>query len=380
MIAICFLVPGAAAAQPVEKAAEPAPPPVVRIAFWRLKSMGVDDATAGRLEIMLRAEAGQVRGFALQARERTDALLAGKAQLLRCGGESRCLCEIGRALEVDKLVTGVIGALGDDYTFDLKMIDVASCREERRINEALSGREDLLIGAIRKALYKLVAPEQYVGSLSVELPMEGAAVKLDGADVGVTPLPGPIAGLTPGVHKLQIAKQGFSSFQEDVSVRFAQMTRVKVDLVKSVLVGLSYEEEQEPGEQPQALPGTRSAVPERETSTMRILAWTFGGLALASAAAAGILGWRAMVAEDELERAANAAQPYLHSGYQDTYDRGKLCATLSNVGWALAGASAAASVVLFVLDLTGDDSEDGSVQVVPDASEKGGGVTLRFRF
>ncbi len=358
----------------------PAPPAIdTGLAIWRLKPLGMDAATAGRLEGLLRAEAGRVPGMSLQPAAETERRLAPRPELAACGGETACLCQIGKALGVDKLVTGVIGALGDDYTFDLKLVDTAACREERRINEALSGREDLLIGAIRQALYKLVAPDLVIGSLSVEVPVEGAEVMIDGRAVARTPLARPIGGLRPGLHQLRIVKQGYKAFGDEVPVRFQQTTRVKVDLVKSVLTGLSYEKENKPQAAPPAAVA-QPATPER-TSTLEIMAWTTGGLAVASAAVAGVLGWRAMVAEDELEQAASGTQPYLNSKYKAVYDRGEAYALGANIAWGVAGAAAIASVALWIVELTGDEAPTGqaetSIGIAPGLSPQGGGLELR---
>jgi hypothetical protein len=364
----------------------PAPATTNAVAIWRLKPLGMDSATADRLETLLRAEAGRIEGVSLQAQVETDSKLTERADLLACGGETACLCEIGKALGVDRLVTGVIGALGDDYTFDLKLVEMASCREERRINEALSGREDVLIGAIRQALYKLVEPRLYIGSLSVEVPVEQAEVLVDGRPVGTTPLAKPIGDLRPGVHRLQIVKAGFSEFQDEVPVRFQQTTRVKVDLVKSVLTGLSYEKE-EPVVAPAAAPAVSTVEKQPGPSTWRILAWSSTGLALAATAAAGICAWQVQVARDELEAAANADPPYLNSEHQKVYDRGEAFALGANIGWAVAGAAAAAALTLFIIDWTADGEDEAAPpgaaaawMLEPILGQDGGGVGMRLAF
>jgi hypothetical protein len=56
----------------------------------------------------------------------------------------------------------------------------------------------------------------------------GAAVTLDGVPVGKTPLAGPLANLQMGVHKLAVERVGFSTFSEDVPVRFEKTTQVVV--------------------------------------------------------------------------------------------------------------------------------------------------------
>jgi hypothetical protein len=348
-----------------------------KIALWRLKPLGLDAATADRLEVLLRAETSRLKGFSLQTKKRTEGILARprNQELRKCGGETACLCKIGKALGVKKLVTGVIGGLGDDYTFDLKLVDVRSCREERRINEALSGREDLLIGAIRRALYKLVAPELFVGSIGIDVPVEGAQVLIDGQPVGVTPLAAPVGGLKPGSHKLQITKEGLSSFEDSIPVRFQVVTRVKVDLVRSTLLGLSYEEEKKPEATPK--PKIVKPVRKKGSPVIRVLAWSSAGLAGAAIIGASLAGWRSNVAEREVEDAARSSS--LTSGHQDTINRGEMFATLSNVGWGIAGGAAVLSLVLFLVD-SFSDGEAGPATVAPTVTKEGGGVMLQWSF
>ena len=355
----------------------PAQAQTTKIALWRLKPLGLDATTADRLEVLLRAETSRLKGFSLQTKERTGEILARprNAELKKCGGETACLCQIGKALKVNKLVTGVIGGLGDDYTFDLKLIDIRSCREERRINEALSGREDLLIGAIRRALYKLVAPELFVGSIGIDVPVEGAQVLIDDKPVGVTPLPAPVGGLEPGSHKLQITKEGLSSFEDSVPVRFQVVTRVKVDLVRSTLLGLSYEEEKKPETAPR--PEIVKPAPRKASPLIRILAWSSAGLAGAAVIGASLAGWRSNVAESDVENAAQNGE--LTSGHQDIINRGETYATLSNIGWGVAGGAAVLSLVLFLVDSFTDGGAPPAT-VAPTVTKEGGGVVLQWSF
>jgi hypothetical protein len=342
------------------------------VALWRLKPLGIEAATAERLELLLRAELSRQPGLGLQPRADTERRLAGKDELSACGGETACLCAIGRALGVELLVTGLLGELGDDYTFDLKLVAIGPCSEQGRINEALSGREDLLIPAIRQALVKLVAPDRHVGSLSVELPVEGAEIRVDGKLMGRSPLAQPIAGLRPGVHRLVIARQGYSDFQEDVPVRFEQVTRVKVDLGSSALTGLTYEREA-----PAEARAVVQAPPPPGRSRLWEAGWSLTGVGLALAAGSGLVTWRAAVCRSEVEAAARGEPPYLSADHQTTYALGQNLTLAARVGWGLAGASLLSGVILLVVDAAGGGQGSGPpVEVAP----MGAGLVLTGRF
>ena len=115
--------------------------------------------------------------------------------------------------------------------------------------------------------------------------------------------------------------------------------------------------------------------------TIEKAGWITGGVALVSAVAAGVMAWRAQVAEDELERAASATVPYLNASHQDTYQDGETYALLANVGWGLAGAAALSSVVLFSLKLAGvGEGSDEAVQISPAVGPDGAGLVLLWRY
>ncbi len=341
-----------------------------RLALWRLKPLGLDARTAERLEELLRAEAGRIKGFSLQPAAETEAILSRpeNAALRTCGGETECLTRIGVTLGADRLITGIIGALGEDYTFDLKLVNSATGREERRINEALSGREDLLIPAIRQALYKLAAPDLVTGSIIIEVPVAEAEVLVDGKPVGKTPLAAPVTGLKPGPHRLTISKKGFTPFSDEVTVRFQQTTRVQVDLVSSVMTGLSFENESlEPAPRVQEI-----VLPPPPPNRIRAAAWGTLAAAAGTGLLAGFFGWRSQAAENLVSHAAqnNTLDPAL----DDTISRGRTFATLANVGLGLAGAAALTSLVLWIIDWSSDGEPTTSVEAVP------GGAGMRVRF
>jgi len=354
----------------------------VRLAIWRLKPLGLDAPTTERLEVLLRAEASRIRGFALQEAKQTEGLLgrADNAALLECGGETACLAKIGKALGVDKLITGVIGALGEDYTYDLKLINVAKVQEEIRINGELSGREDQLIPAIRAALYKLMAPDQLIGSVLVEVPVQGAEVLVDGKPAGVTPLDKPIGNLRPGSHRLEIRKPGLTAFQGDVPVRFQQTTRVKVDLDSSAVTGLSYESEGgDAGQVPPAALVVRKPAPG--ISGVQVAAWSTLGAGAAVAIVGGILGWRSKVNEDQVNEAVEMGT--LDKSYENLIQRGKNLALGANISFGVAGGAGLAALVLFIVEWVGGGSEESGasgdtnnakVEAAP------GGAALRFTF
>ncbi|MBK9035998.1 MAG: PEGA domain-containing protein [Myxococcales bacterium] len=233
----------AVAASPV--AAQPAPPaePVPtdevlpeealtqRLALWRIDALGIDAELVGRLEALFRMELDRLATAPLPSRREIDKAIAGDRELGRCGGEDRCVAAIGKKLGVDVMITGSVAAMGDNYILNIKAVDVAKGTQIRRIaTDPLRGSPDELIDAIRVAAYRLLAPDQLYGSVVVLTDLIGASVALDGKKIGATPLPGPVAKLPLGEHKLTVSAKGYTPFEEPVTVRFQKATRVVVRL------------------------------------------------------------------------------------------------------------------------------------------------------
>jgi hypothetical protein len=201
------------------------------IALFRVEPLGLDAERAARLEALFRLELERLHGAPLPSRVTVERSIAGDAALRGCTGEADCLTAIGKKLGVKQVVSGNVGELGDSYVLNLKLVDVETSTEVRRVSEPLRGNPDELIEAMRVAAYRLVDPEALKGSVTILSDVSGAKVFVDGKDAGKTPLAKPIANLPIGPHKLRITAPGYTDFLSDVEVRFQKSTQVVVRMV-----------------------------------------------------------------------------------------------------------------------------------------------------
>jgi len=201
-----------------------------RISVIPFDALGMDEERVTKLESLFRNELERLSGRPGPTRRIVLEAVRSK-RFRRCVGESACLAEIGKHLETDLVVAGNVAALGDSYVVNIKAIRVADGQELNRIaSDPLRGNPDELIEAVRIAAYRLLAPKELLGAITLLADVDGATVILDGKIVGTTPLPGPIPRLLLGTHKLSVTKQGFSSFARDVEVRFQKTSKVVVRL------------------------------------------------------------------------------------------------------------------------------------------------------
>ncbi len=202
-------------------------PKEIRYALFRLDPLGIDPQIVGQLERILRAEVERALGQALPSQDAVEKIAARDPKLANCTADPACLVPLARALKVQRVIAGNVGGLADSYVVNLKLVE-SDGRELRRVAATLRGSPEELIDEIRVAAYRLVAPERLVGAIAVLSDVPGATVSLDGQPVGQTPLLGPLDRLSVGVHQLDVARKGFTSFSEQVPVRFQKTTQVVV--------------------------------------------------------------------------------------------------------------------------------------------------------
>ena len=206
-------------------------PPVQagKLAVFRIDPLGVDPQIVAKLEGLFRLELSRLVDAGMPSAEQIRATLKNNPSLQNCTGDVQCLIMLGQLLHVEQVISGNVGGLGDSFVVNLKIVDVAAGKEIRRIQEPISGRPDQLIDAVRVAAYGLVAPERLRGALTVLTDQPGAAVYLDGAFFGKTPLP-TLHGLQVGSHVLTVRKTGITDIVRTIRVRFQKTAQVVVNL------------------------------------------------------------------------------------------------------------------------------------------------------
>lgn len=202
-----------------------------RAALFRIEPLGLNPELVARLAGLLRMELDRLLEASLLDQAAVERVLQTHPHLASCTGEPGCLSAIGRALNVQQVVSGNIGGMADSYVINIKLVDVSSQKELRRVQESISGPPEQLIQTIRVAVYRLVAPQRLRGSLDVLSNVSGAHVYLDDAPQGETPIR-LIDGIPIGEHLLRLTKANYVDSVHHVFVDFQKTTRLiaKLDL------------------------------------------------------------------------------------------------------------------------------------------------------
>ncbi|HEY1548082.1 MAG TPA: PEGA domain-containing protein [Kofleriaceae bacterium] len=202
-----------------------------KIAVWRFDALGIDVEIVQRLETLFRLELDRLDRVPLPSRREIESKLSANEQA--CAGDDKCLAAIGKKLNVDFVVTGTVGSLGDNYVLNIKAVDVATGKSQRIQSPPLKGTPDELIEGVRVAAYSLLAPEQLHGALQIQSDLIGAEVTLDGKPLGKTPLAnqGVVGKLALGKHQLHVEAKDYAPFDDAVDVHFQKVSPVVVRLV-----------------------------------------------------------------------------------------------------------------------------------------------------
>ncbi|MBK7539340.1 MAG: hypothetical protein IPI49_29065 [Myxococcales bacterium] len=97
------------------------------------------------------------------------------------------------------MVAGSVGALGDNYLLNIKVVEVATARQLRRSPPSHCAAPPMIIDSVRVAAYRLLAPEQVHGSIAILSDLIGGEVLVDGSGWGLRPA-GAVTRLDPGAH------------------------------------------------------------------------------------------------------------------------------------------------------------------------------------
>lgn len=209
----------------------------VKVAVLDMGAKGVTPELAASATALVASEMDRLGVFKVISGEdiRTMISFEKTKQSLGCEADASCLAEIGGALGVDYIVAGSLGKLGETYTLFLNLTDIKKAVVESRVQENIEGGDAKIIPAITRAVGQLVGKvlKDREGYLILSVSEQGATVKVDGAVKGVTPIRGRMT-LAWGPHLVEVEKQGFVSFSEDVSVPAKAPVEKTVTLIPSM--------------------------------------------------------------------------------------------------------------------------------------------------
>ncbi len=139
---------------------------------------------------------------------------------------TECAVEMGELLNVEKMISGSIGKLGQTYTIDLSLIDVKTARIEKSFFRDFKGEIDGLLNLMQVISNQIaeisgstpgsvITAGEQVNLLVISDP-EGAKVFIDNREAGNTPFAGKAKKGT--TVSLRMEKENYKSWQKMLTV------------------------------------------------------------------------------------------------------------------------------------------------------------------
>lgn len=192
---------------------------------------GVPNTSLQKLEALIEEGISALpKTKAISAKTATQATRKAKKPKLRsCDGNAACLTELGKLTGAAIVVYAEVSDLGDAQVIYLKAVDVGTGKELRSTTLELGAKTNRK-KASKAAAAQLLAPQTYVGTLSVKTPVQGATVFLDGHKISASPGGAPVQ-VYVGSHALRVTHPEHRDFVRFVDVVFEELTVVDAELL-----------------------------------------------------------------------------------------------------------------------------------------------------
>ena len=165
------------------------------IAVLDLAPQGVDSSIAKTLSEIMRTELLNTGRFEVLERAQMDRLIS-EMKIQQSGlTDVENAAELGKMLNVEKLIIGSIGQMGNTYQLNVRLVDVVKAATEVAERSECSAREEMLPNAITQLIQKI----------ALKIPIRGTIVKVDGDKIYIN------IGETNGVHEgltLRVVRKG----------------------------------------------------------------------------------------------------------------------------------------------------------------------------
>ncbi len=155
--------------------------------------------------------------------------------------DSKCLAEVGAALDASRIISGTLDLVGDVYLLSLAEIDAKSLEPIGRVQAEVKKDEAELMKATKRLSVELLAKASSQkstvaaanfsgssGSIEFSTDPRGAAILVGGQPVGTTPTR--IENVAVGRHTVRITRNDYETVDVDVPVSAGGTTKVDAQL------------------------------------------------------------------------------------------------------------------------------------------------------
>ncbi len=358
------------------------------------------DAVAAEITDALRQRVAATKGYQLlQGKELVEIKL-----VFACPDAApACMSQAGKSLGASKVIFGNVKRAGNDFQVTLKLLDVSRAVVESFAAETVSKKNSDANGLRSMApawLAKLSGKGG--GSIQVRANFPGAAVSLDGTQVGTTgSAPVVINDVAPGRHEVAVEKSGYTTTKQEFTLASGQSLPLSLAL-SPVSVEVP---RPDPGGPAVGIETGGGGDSDKPDSMTRTGFWVAVVGTLASAGLALKFGLDVRDINNELDQYRRFTCPGSTTGYCDGTGRTNVNPTLSQeetgivkdktddgnqaqlLQWVFVGLSGAFAIAGGVLLYKGYLASEGTqtasnhgLRIFPSATASSGGIIAEFEF
>jgi hypothetical protein len=209
----------------------------IPLAVYGVEPQGVSLSTAAIITDIVRTKLRGCGQFDLVEKSKMEEIL--KLQGIQQTGctEAECAANVGKILNVKKMVVGGLGKLGAAFRLSLRVVDVETAVIEAEDEEKQTVKEEDLDQLVPPLVMRLcprirmvgkAAPAGETGSLTITSTPSGAKLIIDGVLRGETPFG--LSDVPVGGHQLTLIKDGYADYQEAMVIEPNQKKMVSAVL------------------------------------------------------------------------------------------------------------------------------------------------------
>jgi hypothetical protein len=216
------------------------------VAVLDFEGIGISKSEASVLTQRFRSALVNTDAFTIIERGKMDDVLEEVGFQQTGCTSSECMVEVGQILNVERMIGGSVGKLGNVYTLDLRMIDVETAQILESFSEDHRGELGDLLDVIKQianrfALWteekqRVHAPVPKVGALHIFSAPKGATVFINGEKAGESPLQ--INNIEVGEYKVRLEKKDYINFDQTIAVLENQTARINAKMIAVVILSV----------------------------------------------------------------------------------------------------------------------------------------------
>ena len=224
------------------------------IAVLNFDGRGISESEVATLTDRLRGHLVNTSAFVVLDRGNMEEILKEFGFQQSGCTSTECAVEVGKMLNVQKMVTGSIGKVGKTYTIDISIVDVESSRIERSLSKDYRGEIDDLLAVLKTIAYELAGIKENAKAhslnnatpsttdpakaqpaametrklyrLSISSSPRGAEVIVNNRSIGKTPLARKTA--EGGSFKILLRYPGYQDWEKSLTIFSDQDLRVEL--------------------------------------------------------------------------------------------------------------------------------------------------------